>query len=240
MENLPKEVRTSALTGWKLVDSHAPSRLCRSIDIDFCDQKLSKIPPILIVQNILLIHHNGRFQTPPPPRDCGGLRCTLSRAYSMTLLYVRIAHHEEQTNRGLEQGPRTIQAHLHQRPAHRPPRRRKSRLVRGQRVLPHLRYVSLNPNPNPNLNLNLNLNHVTSHHVRFLSSHIPFLLLAILNYKWAQTGLLDIYDKSIAGLLLSILVGAAGTYYMSGDKPTGVTLAVVAVLQGLGARGAMA
>lgn len=234
MENSPKEVRTSAFTGWKLVDSHAPSRPCRSIDIDFCDQKLSKTPHTLIFQHSLLIYYNGRFQTPPPPRGCGGLRCTLPRAYSMTLLHVRITDHEERTNRGLEQGPRTIQAHLHQRPAHRPPRRRKSRLVRGQRVPPHLRYVSLNPNPNPNLK------HFTSHHVRFLSSHVPSLFLAILNYKWAQTGLLDIYDKSIAGLLLSILVGAAGTYYVSGDKPTGVTLAVVAVLQGLGARGAMA
>ncbi|KAG9206513.1 hypothetical protein G6514_003344 [Epicoccum nigrum] len=67
-----------------------------------------------------------------------------------------------------------------------------------------------------------------------------FLISAILNYKWAQTGLLDIYDKSVAGLLVTILVGAAGTYYASGDRPTGVTLAVVAVLQGLGARGAAA
>lgn len=64
------------------------------------------------------------------------------------------------------------------------------------------------------------------------------LSLAILNYKWAQTGLLDIYDKSMAGLLVAILVGAAGSYVVSGDKPTGTTLAVVAVLQGLGAKGA--
>ena len=63
-------------------------------------------------------------------------------------------------------------------------------------------------------------------------------MMAILNYKWAQTGLLDIYDKSIAGLLVAILAGAAGSYFQSGDKPTATTLAVVAVLQGLGAKGA--
>ncbi|KAJ4383339.1 hypothetical protein N0V86_001386 [Didymella sp. IMI 355093] len=65
-----------------------------------------------------------------------------------------------------------------------------------------------------------------------------FLMMSILNYKWAQTGLLDIYDKSIAGLLVAILAGAAGSYFQSGDKPTAATLAVVAVLQGLGAKGA--
>ncbi|KAF2631659.1 hypothetical protein BU25DRAFT_488230 [Macroventuria anomochaeta] len=64
-----------------------------------------------------------------------------------------------------------------------------------------------------------------------------FLMMAILNYKWAQTGLLDVYDKSIAGLLVAILVGAAGSYFQSGDKPTATTLAVLAVLQGLGAKG---
>jgi hypothetical protein len=60
----------------------------------------------------------------------------------------------------------------------------------------------------------------------------------ILNYKWAQTGLLDIFDKSIAGLLVSLLVGAGASYFQSGDKSTAVTLAVVAVLQGLGAKAA--
>ncbi|KAH6643939.1 hypothetical protein C7974DRAFT_10343 [Boeremia exigua] len=62
--------------------------------------------------------------------------------------------------------------------------------------------------------------------------------LAVLNYKWAQTGLLDIYDKSIAGLLVTILAGAAGSYFQSGDKPTAATLAAAAVLQGLAAKGA--
>jgi hypothetical protein len=34
------------------------------------------------------------------------------------------------------------------------------------------------------------------------------------------------------------MAGAAATYFQSGDKPTATTLAVVAVLQGLGAKGA--
>lgn len=46
----------------------------------------------------------------------------------------------------------------------------------------------------------------------------------------------DIYDKSIAGLLISLLGGAAAAYYKSGDKPTATTLAVVAIVQGLGVR----
>jgi hypothetical protein len=58
----------------------------------------------------------------------------------------------------------------------------------------------------------------------------------ILNYKWAQTGIYDIYDKSIATLLISLLVGAGAGYYKSGDKPTATTLAVVAIVQGLGVR----
>lgn len=59
-----------------------------------------------------------------------------------------------------------------------------------------------------------------------------------MNYKWAQTGLLDVYDKSIAGLLVAILVGAAGSYFQSGDKPTATTLAAAAILQGLAAKSA--
>lgn len=62
--------------------------------------------------------------------------------------------------------------------------------------------------------------------------------LAVLNYKWAQTGLLDIYDKSIAGLLVAILASAAANYFQTGDKPSATTLAVVAVLQGFAAKGA--
>jgi hypothetical protein len=58
----------------------------------------------------------------------------------------------------------------------------------------------------------------------------------ILNYKWAQTGIYDIYDKSIATLLISLLVGAGASYYKSGDKPTAGTLAIVAILQGLGVK----
>ncbi|KAJ8117121.1 hypothetical protein OPT61_g1597 [Boeremia exigua] len=65
-----------------------------------------------------------------------------------------------------------------------------------------------------------------------------FLMMAVLNYKWALTGLVDVYDKSIAGLLVAVLVGAAGTYSQSGDKQTGITLAAAAVLQGLATKGA--
>jgi len=57
-----------------------------------------------------------------------------------------------------------------------------------------------------------------------------------LNYKWAQTGIYDIYDKSIAGVLITLLAGAGAAYYKSGDKPTATTLAVVAIIQGLGVR----
>jgi hypothetical protein len=58
----------------------------------------------------------------------------------------------------------------------------------------------------------------------------------IMNYKWAQTGIYDIYDKSIAALILSLLAGAGAAYYKSGDRPTAATLAVVAIVQGLGVR----
>jgi len=50
--------------------------------------------------------------------------------------------------------------------------------------------------------------------------------------------LLDIYDKSIAGLLVAILAGAAANYFQTGDKPSAILLAVVAVLQGFAAKGA--
>ncbi|KAI8939098.1 hypothetical protein NX059_004935 [Plenodomus lindquistii] len=63
-----------------------------------------------------------------------------------------------------------------------------------------------------------------------------FLIMGILNYKWAQTGIYDIYDKSIAGLLVSLLAAASASYYRSGDKPTAATLAVVMILQGLGVK----
>ncbi|KAH7390713.1 hypothetical protein BKA66DRAFT_568647 [Pyrenochaeta sp. MPI-SDFR-AT-0127] len=66
-----------------------------------------------------------------------------------------------------------------------------------------------------------------------------FLIMGILNYKWAQTGIYDIYDKSIAGILVSLLFSAGAAYYKSGDKPTASTLAVVAILQGLGVRNAI-
>jgi hypothetical protein len=64
--------------------------------------------------------------------------------------------------------------------------------------------------------------------------YITNLLKGIMNYKWAQTGIYDIYDKSIATLLVSLLLGAGASYYKSGDKPTAGTLALVAIVQGLG------
>ncbi|CAO2654326.1 Nn.00g110590.m01.CDS01 [Neocucurbitaria sp. VM-36] len=63
-----------------------------------------------------------------------------------------------------------------------------------------------------------------------------FLIMGILNYKWSQFGIFDIYDKSIAGILISLLAAAGAAYYKSGDKPTATTLALVAILQGLGVR----
>ncbi|OAL52122.1 hypothetical protein IQ07DRAFT_403862 [Pyrenochaeta sp. DS3sAY3a] len=67
-----------------------------------------------------------------------------------------------------------------------------------------------------------------------------FLIMGILNYRWSQTGIYDIYDKSIAGILVSLLLGAGAAYFKSGDKPTATTLAVVAIIQGLGVRNAIA
>lgn len=67
---------------------------------------------------------------------------------------------------------------------------------------------------------------------------IPLTFKGILNYKWAQNGPLDIYDKSIAALLTTLVFGAGVSYFKSGDKPTAFTLAVVGILQGLGARSA--
>jgi len=61
-------------------------------------------------------------------------------------------------------------------------------------------------------------------------------VIGILNYKWSMTGIYDIYDKSIAALLLSLLAGAGASYYKSGDRSTAATLAVVAIVQGLGVR----
>ncbi|KAF2687855.1 hypothetical protein K458DRAFT_385425 [Lentithecium fluviatile CBS 122367] len=65
-----------------------------------------------------------------------------------------------------------------------------------------------------------------------------FAIVGILNYKWSQTGLLDIADKSIAGLLTTLLFGAGTSYYRSGDKPTAIILSLVGIIQALGARNA--
>lgn len=58
----------------------------------------------------------------------------------------------------------------------------------------------------------------------------------ILNYKWSQEGIYDIYDKSMAWILTSMMAAAGAAYYRSNDRPTAVTLGVVALLQGLGVR----
>ncbi|KAI5380101.1 hypothetical protein J4E82_001175 [Alternaria postmessia] len=63
-----------------------------------------------------------------------------------------------------------------------------------------------------------------------------FLMMSILNYKWSVTGIYDVYDKSIAGILTGMLAAAGAAYWKSNDKPTAITLAVVAILQGLGMR----
>ncbi|PSN64620.1 hypothetical protein BS50DRAFT_576049 [Corynespora cassiicola Philippines] len=65
-----------------------------------------------------------------------------------------------------------------------------------------------------------------------------FAILGILNYKWAQTGLLDGADKAIASLITSLCVGFGVNYWRTGDRPTAVILSAVGILQAVGARGA--
>jgi hypothetical protein len=62
------------------------------------------------------------------------------------------------------------------------------------------------------------------------------MIVGILNYKWSQTGLLDLADKSIAGLIVTLLFGAGSHYYRTGDKATGIILSVVGILQAVGAK----
>jgi uncharacterized membrane protein YjjP (DUF1212 family) len=62
------------------------------------------------------------------------------------------------------------------------------------------------------------------------------ILIGILNYKWSVTGIYDVYDKSIAGVLTTMLAAAGAAYWKSNDRPTAITLGVVAILQGLGVR----
>src|SRR4051812_38049530 len=45
-------------------------------------------------------------------------------------------------------------------------------------------------------------------------------LPGILNYKWSQTGIYDVYDKGIAGILVGMMAAAGGAYWRSNDKPT--------------------
>jgi len=61
-------------------------------------------------------------------------------------------------------------------------------------------------------------------------------LLGILNYKWSHTGIYDVYDKGIAGILVGMMAAAGGAYWKSNDKPTAMALGFVAILQGLGVK----
>ncbi|EDU44631.1 hypothetical protein PTRG_11581 [Pyrenophora tritici-repentis Pt-1C-BFP] len=63
-----------------------------------------------------------------------------------------------------------------------------------------------------------------------------FVIMSILNYKWAQTGIYDVYDKGIAGILVGMMAAAGGAYWRSNDKPTAMVLGFVAILQALGVR----
>lgn len=64
-------------------------------------------------------------------------------------------------------------------------------------------------------------------------------MTGILNYKWSQTAAFDLADKSIAGLLTTLLFGAGTSYYRSGDKPSAVLLSLLGIIQALGARNAL-
>jgi hypothetical protein len=59
-----------------------------------------------------------------------------------------------------------------------------------------------------------------------------------LNYKWAQTGLVDGADKAIATILTTLLLVAGSYYLKSGNKQTGLILAIIGTLQAISARGA--
>merc|ERR1712115_286783 len=63
-----------------------------------------------------------------------------------------------------------------------------------------------------------------------------FAILGALNYKWAYAGLVDVADKSIAGLFTALLLGAGTSYARSGDPGTGTILSLFAILQGIGAK----
>ncbi|KAF2711652.1 hypothetical protein K504DRAFT_402866 [Pleomassaria siparia CBS 279.74] len=65
-----------------------------------------------------------------------------------------------------------------------------------------------------------------------------FAIIAVLNYKWSTTGLVDGPDKILATLVSALLFGFGANYARIGDKPTAVTLALVGALQALGAKGA--
>ncbi|KAF1979781.1 hypothetical protein BU23DRAFT_594953 [Bimuria novae-zelandiae CBS 107.79] len=67
-----------------------------------------------------------------------------------------------------------------------------------------------------------------------------FVIAGVLNYKWSQTGIVDMADKTVAGLLTTLLFGAGASYWSVNDRPTGGLLFVVGALQAFGARQGLA
>ncbi|KAL5410560.1 hypothetical protein PMIN06_006067 [Paraphaeosphaeria minitans] len=63
-----------------------------------------------------------------------------------------------------------------------------------------------------------------------------FLIAGVMNYKWSQTGLVDLADKTAASLLITLLFGAGASYWRVKDKPSAGVLLAVGVLQAIGAR----
>ncbi|KAF2195216.1 hypothetical protein K469DRAFT_698782 [Zopfia rhizophila CBS 207.26] len=63
-----------------------------------------------------------------------------------------------------------------------------------------------------------------------------FAIMGILNYKWAQTGIVDPLDKLVASLISVLCLGAGTYYFRTGDKLTAGILAIVAGLQAVAVR----
>ncbi|KAF2273881.1 uncharacterized protein EI97DRAFT_435528 [Westerdykella ornata] len=77
--------------------------------------------------------------------------------------------------------------------------------------------------------------------VGWYEGSVFFVIAALLNLKWSHSpiGLVDPLDKAIATLLTTLLFGAGAKYYGAGDRGTGITLAIVGILQGLGLKGGL-
>lgn len=57
----------------------------------------------------------------------------------------------------------------------------------------------------------------------------------VLNCKWSQVGVLDIYGKSIIGLYTTLLLCSGINYRSTGDSTVGAVLVLVGVLESLAA-----